>query len=66
MKMNHLSDVLPHGVNGEAGSNPLLGGGHLPGADPAVQVPAQIQRHLGTCGHWTLGLINRKFRILNP
>ena len=46
--MNYLSDnVLPHGVYGEAGSEPLLGGGHLPGADPAVQVPAQIHRHLG-------------------
>ena len=43
-----LAGVVPHGVDSEAGLEPLLGGGHLPGADPAVQVPAQVQRHLGT------------------
>ena len=35
-----LAGVVPHGVDGEAGPEPLPGGSHLPLSDPAVQISA--------------------------
>ena len=38
--------MVPHGVHRQAGAEPLLGGRLFPGAEPAVQVPAQHHLHL--------------------
>ena len=42
-----LAGVVPHGVDSEAGLEPLPGGGHLPLTDPAVQISADEHIHLG-------------------
>ena len=45
-----VGGVVPHGVDGQARPQPLPHRRHLPLTGPAVQVPAQVDVHLGVQG----------------